>query len=55
MVFGDFKVKKHAFIYNSGYRDKEHIWCIKALIDKRTYKPVIIIEEYDRKTVGKPI
>ena len=55
MVFGNFKFEKHAFIYNYGYRDKEHLWCIKALIDNITYKPVILIEEYDHKTVGTSI
>ena len=43
-VFGDFKVGKHAFIYNFGYRNKDHAWCIGSLIDNRTHKPVRLFE-----------
>ena len=53
MVFGGFKVEKYAFIYNYGYRDKGRPWFIGALVDNRTQKAVRLIEEYDRKTVGK--
>ena len=43
MVFGYFKVE-NAFIYNSGYSNKYHTWCIGASIDNRTHKPVRLIE-----------
>ena len=53
MVFGGFKFQRHAFIYNYCYSYKEHPWCIGALVDNRTQKPVRLVEDCDRKTVYK--
>ncbi len=41
--------EKHAFIYNSAYRNNNKPWLVGAIIDNRQNHPIFMIEEKDRE------
>ena len=41
---------QHAFVYDSYFSTKVKSACRGAIIDNRTYAPICVLEEKDRKT-----
>ena len=42
--------EKHAFVYNSEYREEKNHWILGAIIDNRQNEPIFLIEEKDRES-----
>ena len=47
----DERTEKHAFVYNSDYRDNKAIGHVGALIDNRKYSKLRLIDFEDRATI----